>query len=217
MKTVIVAMFCLVIASGCLKKNPNSQPCTLKFETDYVQSNQSLVTFTSGLISLKKIEIEGTRSGASSIDIEREWEQTHFIYYMDEAWGPDMDIPAGNYTNIDADFRFRGEQYPSWRFIGSATRNQTTTPLVFEISDDLDFELETSGIPELLKDADYRFLLRVNTDQLVSQLTQSDLDASTLSTFNGQDAIVVSSSSNPQLYSKMRSQLMSALSIRIEP
>lgn len=215
MKIVIFFSVLSLLFVGCLKKDPQNQPCTLKFETAYVQDNQSLVSFSSGLISLKKIEVEGDRQGASSIDIESEWTETHFIYYPNEAWGPDMDIPVGNYTNIEVDFRFRGDNYPSWRLIGMTNYNQNEIPFIFETYNDLEIELESTSIPELVKNSDYKFRLQLNTNQLLSQLDQNEIDNATVSQFNGNDAIVVSSSSNSTLYSKIMNQLYASLSFII--
>lgn len=206
----------LLVSVSCLKKDPKNQPCDLEFETSYNQTSQSIVNFSSGLISLKKIRVRGTRSAGNAIDIEREWYSTFFMYYNNTPWSLNMDIPQGEYYDLKIGFSFRSESNPSWRMVGTALRNQQEIPFIFEIGSDLDFYVSTNDLIPFQKGFSYRTILQVNTDTLLEGISQSDLDAAMVYPFNSQDAILVTSTYNTALYSQIRGKLEQSLQLKIE-
>lgn len=207
--------FLLVLLVGCKKDSQLTQPCTLKFQNQFI-SNASLgLSISGGEISLKKIDFEGSRSAGSEVEIEKEFENYSIALSNNFSWNVEMDIPNGTYTTYQIEFRFRKDSGSAMTWNGFINHNGSVLPIEIQFPNDFDLEVGHANQPDLQKDKTYTCWWKVNLNQLFGGISSTQIDNATVDSSTGITKIKINTTDNQAIYQQLFNNLASASSLEI--
>lgn len=213
----------LMVSVGCKKENAASgvsyQLKTANRTSSVARVLAGTVQWNSGYAWVKEIEFEAEKDGNNSgsgnnnseIEFKTETRQKIDLFAPVSALGT-IQVPQGTYDEI----KFEVEVFPNngeaaFLLNGSYTNNGVTTPVTFRI--DLPVEVETKKDNFTISNsASYTAVTTFDLSLLTQGITAAMLDAATRT--NG--VIVISSTSNVNLYDTIFDRLRNCGGIEID-
>ena len=221
MKKLVIMMFSMLLLGSCSEKEDDfigvaNLTVNAKLENAAGFVNENL-TFNSGYIWISEFEFRGQLEGQGLVT--RSYEQ--FVQF-DFATGlanpslPDLEVPMGNYTNLEFSYELRDEDaQPSIVLEGSYLNgNNEAIPVRFEFNSGETFELESddSQVAITVNDTNTLFLV-VNPSVWFNTVNNEMLEnASTDAT----GTIVISDASNEDIFDIVADRLDASTEIEFE-
>lgn len=178
-----------------------------QFEINKI-SNISFLNFQGGHIHLQEISFEGGRKQGKDVAFHHSAEGIKADFTSGGTYPPIvLDIPQGTYNSIEVEVDNKegvtGE--PSILINGTYINGMGSTPFRFEFNSSETFEVEAeadNGGKEIVLIEDMPAIAKVVFDPnyWFSTVTQSMLDNATLTNIMGTPTIVISTSSNEDIY-----------------
>lgn len=204
-KPILIVIFSASLVScGKWKKTT-----TVEFQFEINKSSTiSYLNFTGGHILLKEISFSGQRKQGKDVVFHHPVDYTK-INFASGAANPSIivDIPQGTYTSAELEIENReGVSEPSILILGAFTNSMgSNIPLRFEFNSSESFEVEAEaedGGKEivLIEDISAKSKIIFDPNYWFGTVTQNMLDNATLSNVSGIQTIVISSSSNEDVY-----------------
>lgn len=215
---MVFAVVAIMIFASC-KKDTSSSSSTLRIKTQ--ATNKSFTVLKSAslaipsfvwdtcFINVSKIEFEAEKKesensqGFSNIDYEWKGAKKIDLFSANSIIG-EINLQPGVYEEISLEIKaLKADAGTSPVFYLSGTYTNTTgavIPIKVIVNEDIEFKAEAEGGTILNAVNNYTSLINLNLALLMNGILISDLESATLS--NGK--IVISSSSNSTLYTKIK-------------
>jgi hypothetical protein len=169
-----------------------------------INSNSSL-TWKAGFITIEQLSFEAKKE-SSEIEYKLKKSPTVDLFKQSQLLGS-IDLPAATYNEVELKVllqkQITGDLFALSGIYTDETGKQT--PVDFHYNEDLTLNIEAENLT-VNTSSDYTGLLKLELNKLLSGLSTSDLKSASK---NANGIIVISSNSNVELYSKMKSSLAS--------
>lgn len=169
-----------------------------------VNSNSSL-TWKAGFITIEQLSFEAKREN-SEIEYKLKKSPTVDLFKQSQMLGS-INLPAGTYNEVELKLVLQKQTTGDAFGLNGVYTDETgkQTPLDFHYNEDLTFDIEAENLT-VNTAADYTGVLKLELNKLLSGLSASDFK---LASKNANGVIVISSTSNVELFNKMKSNLNS--------
>ena len=207
-------IFTAIILSGALFfvscKKDNNGASGFKYKLTTTNRSNAVgrveagnITWTSGSAFANQIKFEAKNSGGTEIEYKTSVSQQIDIFSsLAQALGT-ITLPAGTYSEIE----FKAELAPSGsnaalEMNGTFTSGGITTPVVFTVNSALEVKTERNNVT-ITDGTSYTALTTFDLSSLTSGITEAMLNAATKTS----GKIIISASSNTNLYNIMLTRL----------
>ena len=206
--------FLLVVISFSCSKYKLNQPCTLELQSDYISSSNPNDEKFSGTLNVTSITFSGQREKGDPVEIKKELSEKTMALGEGVVFDTPIDIPVGTYTSYNIKVSLSANN--SLRISKNVT-NGANKPILIEIDEVLDLTFTAKeNTPELEKKQIYQAVLVWNFNQLFAGLSSQSINNSPTVFINGIETVVISSTSNTDKLTKIKSNLSKALELKIE-
>lgn len=166
-----------------------------------VNSNSSL-TWTSGTLNISEIDFEA-ENDEQEIEYELKNQFNVDLLNISPVLG-NINIPDGTYEEVELKLELKPSSTNIPLTLKGTYTNSTgsTTPVEFYFNEEFEVEVEAENVT-ISGSEDYIALINVELNKLLLNVSSSDLDQAVKT--NG--SIIISSSSNTNLYNKFKSNL----------
>ncbi len=210
MKHLLLISLAFVLLMGCQKddlKEPTS--VTVSIDINREESSNGHLSFQDGYIRLASFSVEGTRQEGSEVELSKEFEQGNLTNFSPTLPinNLDIDIPQGNYTNLDIAFNVFDDNDQTTIHVEGLYTNQSnqTTPLIFDFASSEYFSINSEaedGNPIITLDANISSSVLITLDPVYwfDSISNNLFDNATLVEINGVMTILVDENTNAAIY-----------------
>lgn len=203
-KFLIAAAFASPFFFASCKKNSSSDPSSFKYKLTTANRSSVVgrieagnVVWTSGYASATEVKFEARKSDNTEIEYKSSVAQRIDLFSSLASVIGNITLPPGTYHEIE----FKGELAPSGadaalELNGTFTSGATTTPIVFTVNTLLEIKTEKNNVV-IADNASYSALTSLNLSLLTRGITEAMLNSATKTS----GKIIISASSNANLYS----------------
>ncbi len=194
--------------AGCVKTdNTSTTSVTLQLKALASPVQGSTIEWTAGTAAVVSVMIVAKRDDNSEIEF-RSVADTLINLFAPVAVGT-ITLPAGKYRQLEFRSQLdRRNMHPALRLEGTYTGGGAAIPVILEVSTPVEIKAKKDTVT-LANGALYTGLTTIDFSQLIKGIAESDLKAADKPT----GTIILSTSSNPGIYSKMLLNLEKSIGI----
>ncbi len=204
--------------SSCKKwelKQPASLSMNWKFNNTSTSNNA--VQINSGYFYASEFSLNGSREEGEDVSITKSIISTKFSFSESNYLNFNIDVPMGDYKNFDVGIKLDNSQSESpIRLYGSFTKDSVTYPVKIEwVKLDL-LQFHAINAFSLIRKKSYNLYICMDVQKLLDNISSNFWMSASMSMENGVPTLIVNESTNANLYSKINTNLSSALTIQVE-
>lgn len=222
MKLKKVHFFGVLILVGlsftACKKWELRQPVSLNMNWNFntTSSSDNAVQLSGGYFYADKFTVSGSRKEGENVVIERATPATKFGFTTMNNFNFSLDIPMGDYEQFNIDVQLNNSYTPAFQLNGTVLIGAETFPYRIEWTK-LDLLNFSANSPFTLKrKSNYNLYMCMSAQLLFDNLSTNFWSNASVSMENGLPTIIISETSNPNFFSKINQNLITALTTRIE-
>lgn len=211
---LVCMLFAVLVVQSCKKyKKPTSVTFYMDMETTPLYNGK--LTFSSGYFSLYKLSFEGKRKKGDDVDFEKEYNSPLQVAFDLTNTSSELmfTIPQGIYEKIEMKFETDDDNgIVSLKVVGNYQNTAgTNIPVYLEINESEVFELKgtaASGQNIVLdKDVATKAKVLFNVSYWFESVPMNSFENATITSVNGNNAIVISNSTNEIIYDSVLDRL----------
>lgn len=225
----VMLVFLGVLLFSCEKNDTDSSP-VLQVKMQAINTSSAVLksaTLVTPLLdwdvctmNVSRIEFEAegkeTENAQNSYKVSYEWKGSKVVDLFDASSViGDIVLDPGVYDEIELEIEAAKSQNattPVFYLAGTYTDGEgTVIPIEITMNEDFKFEVEKEGTTFDGTD-DYSALVTLNLALLMSGVSESDLDAATLT----DGKLIVNKTSNPNIYLKIKSKILSCGDVKYD-
>ena len=204
LKTTIPFLAAIILFASCVK-NDTTATGSIVFQLKAITSSVqgAGIVWTIGTANVSEVKLEARKSDNSEIEYKSGADT--FVNLFAPVTIAKVDVPKGTYKQLEFKSELaQSNSHASLRLEGTYTAGGVATPIVFEANTAIEISAKKDSI-SLESGATYTGLTTLTLNILTQGVTEADLKAADRT--GGK--IIISSNSNPGIYSKMLLNLQS--------
>ncbi len=214
---IFAFLISIFILSSCDKFKSN-KPAYLGFHLEFINNNFAANSFEclGGEAYITKVTFEGERTEQEDVSIENTVPPYLTVFSSNELLPIQLIVPSGEYTNYSTKLSVDDQNEFTFKVKGKCLKDGVEVPFYVAIktSEDMVF---SNTIPFTLKKDDKKTAhVKFDTQILFSNLSANQWSQSVLTLENGVSTLVISSSSNSQMFNEISEKLNESLTLTIE-
>ncbi|MDH4471055.1 MAG: hypothetical protein QE487_00520 [Fluviicola sp.] len=211
---LVCLVFAVLMVQSCKKyKKPTSVAFYMDMEASPIYNGK--LTFSSGYFSLYKLSFDGKRKKGDDVNFEKEYTSPLQVAFDPNNASQELmfTIPQGIYEKIEMKFETDDDNgIVSLKVVGNYQNTSgDNIPVYLEINESEVFELKgtaSSGQNIVLdKDVATKAKVLFNVSYWFESVPMNSFENAILTSVNGIDAIVISSTSNESIYDNIIDRL----------